>query len=362
MHPETRYARSGEVHIAYQTLGDGPLDLVFAHGWVSHVEAQWEFPEIARFLRRLAATCRLIVFDKRGTGMSDRVSRMATMEQRMDDVRAVMDAAGSERAIVLGVSEAAALAMLFAATFPDRTAALIAYGGYARRIWSPEYPWAPTPAARQRFLDMVLRDWGGPMDLSTFAPSRAADADFVARFAAYLRQSASPGAAHALAQMNTNVDVRAALPLIVAPTLILHREHDPDPVLDEARFIASHIPGAQLAVLPGGDHWPFVGDTDSLFAALDSFIAGMQASPAPAARRARADLPPPSAGALQSLTRRQREVLDLMAQGRSNAEIARLLSRSEHTIHRHVANILAQLGVGSRAAAVALMLQQQQTL
>ena len=350
MIPQTRYARSGNVHIAYQVMGDAPVDLVFAHGWMSHAEAQWSFPEIATFLRSLAKFSRVIVFDKRGCGMSDRAGKGATMLERMDDVRAVMDAAGSERAVIFGVSEAAALAMLFAVVHPDRTAALISYGGYARRIWSPDYPWAPTVAQRQKFLEAVRRDWGGPMDLSSLAPSRAHDADFVERFATYLRQSASPGTAVNLARLNTYVDVREFLPKIRAPTLVLNREHDTDMSVEEARFIAHHIPGAVLNVLPGRDHWPFVGDPQRLIRAIEKFVNKLPLTrPTPLQRRARRTR---SANSI-ALTPRQRDILELMAQGHSNRDIATLLSRSEHTIHRHVANILAALGVGSRAAAVA---------
>ncbi|MBS0212033.1 MAG: alpha/beta fold hydrolase [Proteobacteria bacterium] len=354
MLPQTRYARSGNVHIAYQVVGDAATDLVFAHGWMSHAEAQWSFPEIASFLRALASFSRVIVFDKRGCGMSDRAGKGATMVERMDDLRAVMDAAGSERAVIFGVSEAAALAMLFAATNPDRTAALISYGGYARRIWSADYPWAPTVAQRQQYLEMVRRDWGGPMDLSSFAPSRAHDKDFVERFAAYLRQSASPGTAVNLARLNTYVDVREFLPKIRVPTLVLHRVHDTDPQVEEARYIARHIPGATLSVLPGRDHWPFVGDPRRLIRAMKTFVRALPiARSAKRPRRARKT----RLAERIKLTPRQRDILELMAQGRSNREIATLLARSEHTVHRHVANILAVLGVSSRAAAVAKLSQ-----
>jgi pimeloyl-ACP methyl ester carboxylesterase/DNA-binding CsgD family transcriptional regulator len=355
MRPPVRYARSGSTHIAWQETGEGPVDLVFAHGWMSHLEAQWDFPEIASFLERLARSFRLIIFDKRGTGLSDRVFQPQTLEQRIDDVRAVMDAAKCPRALIMGISEAAALALLFAASHPDRTRAVISYGGYARRVRAPDYPWAPTLEQRERYFDKVLQWWGGAVDLSTLAPSRAGDPEFIARFAALLRQSASPGAAVALARMNTYVDIREQLALISCPALILHRAGDKDPVPEESRYIAGRIPGATFRLLPGADHWPYVGDADSVLSAVEDFLAALPEDQ-PIARKSPASRPRVP-GAMESLTPRQRDILALMAQGRSNRDIANLLSRSEHTIHRHVANILDQLGVRSRAAAVALAAQ-----
>ena len=218
--PVTRYARSGEVHIAWQSLGDGPLDLIFIPGWVSHVEASWRFPEVASFLRTLAQGCRLLVFDKRGTGLSDPMPRASTMEERMDDVRAVLDAAAVRRAVVFGASEGVSLAILFAATYPERTLGLVAYGGFACRRRTPDYPWAPSDKASARLMELVQRSWGGPMELDTLTPSRANDSRFVMRFASYLRQSASPGAAAALLRYNTDVDSRAALAHVAAPALV----------------------------------------------------------------------------------------------------------------------------------------------
>ena len=176
MDPKTEYARSGDVHIAYQVVGQGQLDLVYVPGWVSHVEQAWEEPALARFLRRLSSFSRLIVFDKRGTGLSDRVpeDELPTLEERMDDLRAVMDAAGSQRAAVFGVSEGGNLSALFAATYPERTTSLVMFGTFAKRIWSPDYPWAPTPEQRQQEYELVEREWGNLMDLARYVPSKSA--------------------------------------------------------------------------------------------------------------------------------------------------------------------------------------------
>src|SRR5215217_444051 len=199
MTPETRYAKSGDVNIAYQVIGNAPRDLVLVPGWVSNIEMFWEEPSLARFLRRLASFSRLILFDKRGTGLSDRVAELPILEQRMDDVRAVMDEVGSRQAALLGVSEGAAMCALFAATYPERTASLIMYGAYARRSWAPDYPWAPTPEERQIYFDAIEQGWGGVVDLDMLAPSTIGDGRFRQWWAMYLRRSASPGAALALA-------------------------------------------------------------------------------------------------------------------------------------------------------------------
>jgi pimeloyl-ACP methyl ester carboxylesterase/DNA-binding CsgD family transcriptional regulator len=278
---ETRYARSGDVHIAYQVVGDGPLDLVFVMGWVSSIEWYWAEPRVARFLRRLASFSRLIIFDKRGTGLSDRVAELPTLEQRMDDVLAVMDAAGSERAALFGISEGAAMCALFAATYPRRTAALVIYGGYAKRLWDPEYPWAPTPAERQQFFDAIERGWGGVVDLDTLAPSVIGDEAFCRWWAAYLRRSASPGAALALARMNTEIDIRAILPVIRVPTLIMHRVGDLDIDVGGARYLAERIAGATYVELPGVDHLVFVGDQEAILREVELFLTGALPVPEP---------------------------------------------------------------------------------
>jgi pimeloyl-ACP methyl ester carboxylesterase len=254
----THYAKSGNASIAYQVIGEGPFDLVYVSGWISNIELMWEEPSHARFLNRLASFSRLLLIDKRGTGLSDRVaeSELPTLEQRMDDVRAVMDAVGSARAALLGHSEGGNMAMLFAATYPQRTMALITFGVFAKRIWSADYPWAPTPEQRQRWYDQIEQGWGGVVDLSDLAPSVADDEGFLRWWATYLRRSASPSAALTLGKMNTQIDVRDILPAIRVPTLILHRTGDRDAKIEEGRYIAARIPGAKLVELPGVDHLP----------------------------------------------------------------------------------------------------------
>ena len=277
--PETRYAKSGDVNIAYQVVGDGSLDLVLVPGWVSHLENDWEEPRSAHLLERLASFSRLIRFDKRGTGLSDRPGGVPDLETRMDDVRAVMDAVGSDRAALFGYSEGGPMCCLFAATYPDRTAALVMYGTYAKRVGPDEdYPWAVTAEQREAYADQVERDWGVESDLGSLAPS--ADAALGAWWRARARASASPGAARALVLMNSRIDVRGVLPTIRVPTLVLHRTGDHDSRVEEGRYIADHIPDARFVELPGEDHIPWI-DADQIADEIEEFLTGMRRGPEP---------------------------------------------------------------------------------
>ena len=281
--PETMYARSGDVNIAYQVIGDAPLDLVFVMGWVSHLEYFWQEPTFARFLLRLASFSRLILFDKRGTGLSDHVpiNQLPTLEQRMDDVRAVMDAVGSERAALCGVSEGGPMCSLFAATYPEKTLALVMIGTYAKRIRDAEYPWGPTAEQREHFFEVMRKQWGGPVGLEERAPSVANDPQFSEWWATYLRMGASPGAAVALTQMNAEIDVRHVLPSIRVPSLVIHRTDDQCLKVEEGRFVADRIPGAKFVELPGNDHLPFVGDQDQILDEVEEFLTGVRHSTEP---------------------------------------------------------------------------------
>jgi pimeloyl-ACP methyl ester carboxylesterase/DNA-binding winged helix-turn-helix (wHTH) protein len=278
--PETMYARSGDVNIAYQVIGDAPLDLVFVMGWVSHLEYFWREPSFARFLMRLASFSRLILFDKRGTGLSDRVPihELPTLEQRMDDVRAVMDAVGSERAALCGVSEGGPMCSLFAATYPEKTSALVMIGTYAKRIRDDEYPWGPTAEQREQFFAVMREQWGGPVGIDERAPSVANDPKFREWWATYLRMGASPGAAVALTQMNAEIDVRNVLASIRVPSLVIHRADDQCLKVEEGRFVAERIPGAKFVEFPGQDHLPFVGDQDAILDEMEEFLTGVRHS------------------------------------------------------------------------------------
>ncbi len=274
MQPETRYASSGDVNIAYQVVGNGPLDLVIVPGFVSHLDYAWEEPSFARFLQRLASFSRLILFDKRGTGLSDRVAEVATLEQRMDDVRAIMDAVGSERAALFGISEGGPMSALFAATCPERTSALILYGTFAKFLWAPDYPWGPTREGVENWFENMRREWGGPFNLGGWAPMVEHDERFRQWWARYLRHGASPGAVIALWRMNMDIDIRPILPTIRVPALILHRTGDLAVDIGNSRYLAEHIPDAEYVEVPGSDHLWWVGDTDALLDEIEEFLTG----------------------------------------------------------------------------------------
>jgi len=275
--PETHYVQNGDVNIAYQVVGEGDIDIVFVMGWVSHLEYFWAEPRFAAFLQRLASFSRLILFDKRGTGLSDRVplSELPTLEQRMEDVHAVMDAVGSERAVLVGVSEGGPMCSLFAATYPERTMALIMIGTYAKRTRDDDYPWGVSPDDREKFFDLMQRDWGKPVGIEERAPSLVHDEAFREWWATYLRMGASPGAAVALTKMNAEIDVRDVLPSVRVPTLVIHRKGDQCLKVEEGRYVASRIPGARFLELDGVDHLPFVGDQDEILDAVEEFLTGV---------------------------------------------------------------------------------------
>ena len=273
---EIRYARSGDINIAYQVVGDAPLDLVLVPGFVSHLELDWEHAGYGRLLERLSSFARLIRFDKRGTGLSDRPHGLPDLETRMDDVRCVMDAVGSERAALVGYSEGGPMTLLFAATYPGRTSALVVYGTYAkRRDPDDDYPWAPTWEARQEAAAEIEREWGTEADLGTMAPN--ADAALRRWWAQRARASASPGAARDLILMNSAIDIRHVLPTIRVPTLVLHRTEDRDSRPEEGRYIADRIPGARFVALPGEDHLPAV-DPDQVVDEIEEFLTGVRPS------------------------------------------------------------------------------------
>jgi pimeloyl-ACP methyl ester carboxylesterase len=281
--PPTRYAKSGNLNIAYQVVGDGPFDLVYVPGWVSNIEMMWTEPNYARLLGRLASFSRLLLFDKRGTGLSDRVSneQLPTLEQRMDDVRAVMDAAGSDRAALFGHSEGCSMSILFAATYPQRSIALALYGSFAKRSWSEDYEWAPTLEQRRALADEVEEGWGG-VDLNYYVPSRAGDETLREWLAAYFRSGASPAAGAALMRMNTLNDVRAVLPAVRVPTLVMHANGDRDVKVEEGRYVADHIEGARFVEIAGGDHiWFLSPQGDEIVDAVEEFLTGVRPRPEP---------------------------------------------------------------------------------
>ena len=279
--PETKFTQNGDVTIAYQVLGSGPFNLVLVPGFVSHLEQGWEEPAYARFLQRLASFSRLILFDKRDTGLSDRIVGVPTLEQRMDDVRAVMDSTGTQKAALLGVSEGGSMTALFAATYPERTTALILYGSIVKSAWAPDYPWGTKPEEAKMYDEIWRQNWGDPLGLEDFAPSVADDERFRQWWAKYLRFGASPSAVITNRQMNREIDIRAILPTIHVPTLVLHRTDDRAVVIEEGRYFADHIPGAKLVELEGIDHFWWVGDSDSILEEIQEFLTGERSTAEP---------------------------------------------------------------------------------
>lgn len=272
--PRTHYARSGSISVAYQVLGDGPQTIVYAPGWISHVEIMWEDPPWCAFMARLAAFARVILFDKRGTGASDRDVGYPTLDDRMDDIRAVMDAVGVERAAIFGSSEGGNMATLFAASHPERVSHLVLFGCFARRTPTPDYPWAPPVEERLRWIEELRDNWGKAADVSHIAPSRAHDAGFIEWFARLERFSASPSAGALLARLNTEIDVREVLPAIRVPTMVMHRHGDRDANVEEGRYIASRIPGAVFVELEGNDHIFWTERTAEIADHLEEFLTG----------------------------------------------------------------------------------------
>ncbi len=279
MAPQTRYVRSGEFHIAYQVVGQGPVDLVYVPSWISQVEHYWEEPMVARYFQRLASFSRLIMFDRRGSGLSDPILRAPTLEEQMDDVVAVMNAAGSEHAAVFALLEGGAMAALFAATHPERTDALVLYEAQPRMSWAPDYEWAMPRAERESYIrDGGMHSWGDGSRILTLSPSSAAQPRLRDWWARLERLAASPGTAAKFMLMNGEVDVRAVLGTIQAPTLVLHRVQDPFIDIRHSRYLATHIPGARLVELPGTEALSFEREASELDE-IEEFLTGMRRAP-----------------------------------------------------------------------------------
>jgi len=272
--PETKYARSGKLHIAYQVVGDGPFDLVLVPGFISHVEEGWQTPALARFLSGLAGFSRLILFDKPGTGLSDPIAGPLPLDERMDHVRAVMDAAGSERAALFGISEGGPMSILFAATYPERVSALVLFGTMARFLRGPDYPYGAKPEHLAALVRQIEDSWGEGALLDMFAPSVANDPKARLWWAQFQRRAASPGMARALIEMLAEIDVRPILPSIHAPTLVVHRTGERTVPVGAARYLAAHIPGARMVEQPGIDHFPWLGDATGMIEEIEEFLTG----------------------------------------------------------------------------------------
>ncbi len=357
--PETQYARSGDLSIAYQVLGDGPIDLVFIPGFVSNLELTWDWPPLGAFYRAFTTFARVILFDKRGTGLSDRVRLMPTTEERMDDLRAVVEASRSVRTAIVGVSEGAPLAISFAVAHPEQVSTLILYAPLPKASQAPDYPWAKPAAWWEDVADYFEQSWGSPeylqSDVAWRAPTELDNPAFVRWWGSYRRLGASPGAAADLTRMNARIDVRELLPRVEVPTLVLTRRRDRVIAVDHARYVAGRIPGATYIELPGEDHLPFVGDASAVVNAIARMLGvkGEVSIDDPASQILPSE--PTGHGIAEVLSGREREVLWWVARGKTNAEIATALYISESTVRKHLQNTYSKLGVSSRTGALALL-------
>jgi pimeloyl-ACP methyl ester carboxylesterase/DNA-binding CsgD family transcriptional regulator len=345
--PETRYAQSGAAHVAYQILGEGLIDVVVAPGFTSHLDLQWESVSYRHFVRKLATFSRVIRYDKRGTGLSDPVVEVPTLGQRVDDLRAVLDAAGSASAVVFAYSDGGPTAIQFAVTELERTRGLVLYGTVCT---------SPPPEAAQLFRDVVVR-WGSGATLEMFAPSLRPSASQLETATGFVRAAASPAMAAALVESLIETDVQTLLPQVAVPTLVAHRRNDFVDV-EHWRYLAAHIPGAEYLELEGSDHLPWVGDAEAVLEAVEQFVTRLgahrvtlRAGPQPRSRHI--------GGGWDSLTTAERTVATLIAEGLSNPAIASGLVISRHTVESHLKHAYAKLGLSSRVELAAFTLRHQ---
>jgi pimeloyl-ACP methyl ester carboxylesterase/DNA-binding CsgD family transcriptional regulator len=346
--PETRYARSGELNIAYRVFGDGPLDVVMVPGFISHIEFAWREPSLARFLRRLSAFCRVITFDKRGMGLSDHdpASETPSLLERMDDVRAVMDDAHSTRAALFAWSEGGPMSILFASRHADRVVGLVLVGTTARFSEAPDYPEGIPRQILEWSIEAWQEEWGTGVGIDLYGPSVADDPRLRSWWAGYQRFAATPGAVAASLKMHFDVDVRDALESIRTPTLIIHRVDDMLVPVTHARYMAKRIAESEYLELPGSDHMYWLGDQDETIKAVRDFLAATPDGAAIAALRHRRNRP--SYG-WESLTETELDVVRFVADGLTNQEIASRLYVSPRTIETHVAHAFMKLGFTHRS-------------
>jgi pimeloyl-ACP methyl ester carboxylesterase/DNA-binding CsgD family transcriptional regulator len=349
MDPETRYAKSGALNIAFSTCGDGPLDVLMVPGFISHIEYAWREPSLARFLRKLSGFLRVIMFDKRGMGLSDRLpsGRTPTLEERMDDVRAVLDAADSTRVVLFAWSEGGPLSIRLAAADSGRVAALVLVGTTPRFPSGPDFP----HGVPQEILELVVEsweeEWGTGVALELYGPSVSDDERVRSWWAAYQRFAATPGAVAATLRMHHTVDVRSFLPDVRVPTLVVHRTNDMLVPVTCARYAAEQIPNARYLELEGSDHMYWLGDQDEMIGALKSFLAeAVEGAPLEQMRQRRRRRP---GVGWESLTDAELDVVRLVAEGLTNREIAARLFVSPRTVQTHLAHVFAKLGLSHRA-------------
>ncbi|MGQ0625619.1 MAG: alpha/beta fold hydrolase [Sporichthyaceae bacterium] len=349
--PKTQYAKGDDgAYIAFQVVGDSAarIDIILIPPWASHVELGWENPGWVAFYARLCEFSRLILIDKRGTGLSDRLPSdddVPTLDQRMTDVRAVLDAVGSERTVLAALSDGGAMSLLFAAQYPERTRALVLQGCWARGIRGPDYPYGWDPAVFDALLDRVALEWGQGIAAGLIMPALLAVPGIVEGTAKLERFAASPGTARALLRMAFEGDVRHVLPAVNVPTLILHRSGDTfvDPA--HSHYLAKHIATSRRVEFPGENHWPYLELADQIADEMQLFLTGQRATPRPPVTQL---LDP-----WESLSRAEQNVVELLTKGLTNARIAQQLHISRFTVETHLKHVFTKLGASSRAEVAA---------
>ncbi len=344
--PQTQYVRSGDIYLAYQVLGEGPQTMLFVGGFLSHLELIWEEPGLAQFLRQLAKSVRLILFDKRGVGLSDRVGMAPTAEETMEDILVILNEVGCEKAALMSVSEGGPVSIMFAATYPNRTSHLILYGTMPKWVRSYDYPWALSRSQYDKWLSVMIDQWGQPVSLDMFAPSRAEETAFQAWWGKMLRQSATPGSLKDVLEALRDIDVRPVLPHVHLPALVLHRRGDKAIPVAGGRFLAQNLPNCRFVELNGQDHWWWVGETTVIFQEIENFLAETAVSPAQIPDN-QSDTP-----LVESLTEREMDVLQLLGTGYTNQQIADELVLTVGTVKTYNNHIYGKLGVTNRTQAI----------
>lgn len=359
MPPTTKYVSSKGVNIAYQVFGEGPVDVLLVPGFVSHVEIAWEEPFLARFISMLSSFARVIFYDKRNTGLSDRVplESFLTLDNRIDDILAVLEAAGSDRAALYSWSEGGPMSLIFASRFPERTAALILSGTTAKFPATDDYPEGIDPDLLERFTEVCEEDWGTGVFFDFFAPSLAENQRTREWWAKYQRYSSTPGSVAASLRMHLGVDARPLLPNITSPTLVLHHEHDLVVPSSSGKYLADHIPGAKFVELSGMDHMYWCGDQDRILGEVRSFLEGIPAGAYLKRQRSRR----PTFG-WEALTESEAAIADLAGAGLGNPEIAARLHLSRKTVESHLSHTYSKLGLQSRAQLAAELSRRSTTV
>ncbi len=338
--PQTQYIRSGDIYLAYQVFGDGPQSLLFASGFLSHLELIWEEPELNQFLRQLSQFARVILFDKRGVGLSDRVGVPPTAEETMEDMLVILNAVGCDNATLMSVSEGGPVAIMFAATYPTRTSRLILYGTMPKWVRSYDYPWALSRSQYDKWLALMIENWGSPISLNQFAPSRADDPAFQAWWGKMLRQAATPGSIKDVLDALREMDVRPVLPHVHVPSLVLHRKGDKAVPLAGGRLLAQYLPNCHFVELSGQDHFWWIGDTNAILHEIEQFLSEKIVNP---------NNPLPL---VEPLTEREMDVLRLIAAGYTNQQIADELVLTLGTVKSYTSHIYSKLNVDNRTQAI----------